>query len=75
MHPRHMDIPKLGVKLELQQLAYITAHSNTRSLTHRVRPGVKPMSSWIIVGFITAKPQWELRGCVHFLMNSPAICF
>ena len=25
LHPRHMEIPRLGVELELQLLAYITA--------------------------------------------------
>ena len=29
-----------------------SAHSNARSLTHWVRPGIKPASSWILVGFI-----------------------
>ena len=33
---------------------------NTVSLTHRVRPGIEPVSSWILVGFISAAPQWEL---------------
>ena len=33
---------------------------NTRSLTHWTRPGIEPASSWILVGFLTAKPQWEL---------------
>ena len=27
--------------------AYITAHSNARSLTHRERPGIEPSSLWI----------------------------
>ena len=39
---------------------YATAHSNTRSLTHWAKPGIKPASSWILVGFITAEPQWKL---------------
>ena len=39
---------------------YTTAHSNTRSLTHWVGPGIKTASSWILVGFITAEPPWEL---------------
>ena len=39
---------------------YTTGHSNTRSLTHRVKPGIKPASSWILVRFITAEPQQEL---------------
>ena len=34
-------------------------HSNTKSLTHWVRPGIDLTSSWIPVGFI-AEPQLEL---------------
>ena len=59
-HPQLMEVPRLGVKSELQLLAYTTAHSNARSLTHWARPGIKPASSWILVGFITTKPLWEL---------------
>ena len=40
---------------------YNTAHSNARSLTHWERPGVEPTSSWILVGFVTTQPQWELQ--------------
>ena len=36
------------------------AHSNTWFLTHWVRPGIKPTSSWIIVKFSTTEPCWEL---------------
>ena len=36
------------------------SHSNSRSLTHWVRPGIKPAFSWKVVRFITAEPQWEL---------------
>ena len=32
---------------------YTTSHSNTRSLTHRVRPGLELTSSWIRVRFVT----------------------
>ena len=35
------------------------SHSNTRSLTHWVRPGLEPASSWILVGFLT---PWATRG-------------
>ena len=31
-----------------------------RSFTHRVRPEVKPASSWALVSFITAEPRREL---------------
>ena len=33
-HLWHMEIPRLGIKSQLQLLAYTTAHSNTRSLIH-----------------------------------------
>ena len=66
-------ISRLGVKLELKLLAYITAtatqeqvvsatyttaHSNARSLTH-VKPGIQPASLWILVAFVTAEPQQD----------------
>ena len=41
--------------------ATYTAHGNTGSLTHQVGPGIKPTSSWILVVFVTAEPQWELQ--------------
>ena len=33
-HLLHMELPRLGVKLELQLLVYTTAHGKARSLTH-----------------------------------------
>ena len=66
-HLQHTEVPRLGVKLELQLLAYATAtwdpshiydlhhsHSNARSLTHWARPWIEPSSSWILVGFINS---------------------
>ena len=41
-------------------VTYTTAYGNTRSLNHGVGPGIKPESSWILIGFLTAEPQWEL---------------
>ena len=37
------------------------SHSNAGSLTHGAGPGIKPTSSWILVRFVTAEPQWELH--------------
>ena len=48
--PQQLGIQALSV-------TYTTAHGNARSLTHSVRPGIKPESSWILVGFITADPH------------------
>ena len=67
-----MEVPRLGVESELlaytviqlgvqaASLTYTTAHTNSGSLTHWARPGIKPASSWILVGFVSAAPQWEL---------------
>ena len=75
-----MEAPRLGVELELQLPAYATAtamphpsksltytvaHSNPGSLTHWVRPGIEPASSWILVGSIEAEPHQELHD-THF---------
>ena len=40
---------------------YIIAHGNAGSLTHRVRPGIEPTTSWFLVGLVSAVPQWELH--------------
>ena len=34
-----------------ESTTYTTAHGNARSLTHWARPGMEPVSSWILVGF------------------------
>ena len=62
-----MEVPRLGVGLELQLLAYTTAtamkhpshicdlhHSscNNGSLTHGAKPGMELASSWIPVGLV-----------------------
>ena len=36
------------------------SHSNARSLTHRMRPGIEPASSWMLVRFVSAEPRQEL---------------
>ena len=43
-HPRHMEVPRVGVKSELQLPAYTTATLDPPQLTemHRVRPGMEP---------------------------------
>ena len=61
-HLRHMEVPKLGVVSKLHLPVYATAKpdqsyaatcSNARSLTHRMRPGIEPTTSWILVRFLT----------------------
>ena len=45
------------------------AHGKARSLTHWVVPGIKPMSSWILVGFLTAEPQWEFQMWFYLILT------
>ena len=42
-------------------MTYATAHGNAGSLTHWVRPGIKPASSCILVRFLTHWATWAER--------------
>ena len=70
---RHVEVPRLGVKLELQLLAFTTAtemshlshicelhHCDAGSLTHWAGPGIELSSSWILVRLVSAEPHWKL---------------
>ena len=76
LHPWHMEVPRLGSNQscscgptpQLQQCqiwassaTYTTAHDNAWSLTHWARPGIEPMSLWMLVRFISAEPWQELQ--------------
>ena len=41
-------------------VTYTIAHSNAGSLTHWVRPGIEPATSWFLVWFFFAEPWREL---------------
>ena len=62
-----MEVPRLGVEMELQLSAYTTATATATwgSLTHGARLGIKTLASWILVGFVTAEPQRELVNTPH----------
>ena len=45
------------------------SHSDARSLTHRVRPGIKLTCSWIPVWFVTSEPQQEHQLFFFFFFN------
>ena len=51
-------------------VTYTTAQGNAGSLTHWVRAGIEPASSWILVGFITTEPRWELSSFYSYPINS-----
>ena len=67
-----MEVPRIGVKLELQLPAYTAAtldpshvydlHQSSQQRwisdpLSRARD-LEPVSSWILIGFISAAPQW-----------------
>ena len=64
-HSWHMEVPRLGVELKLQLPDYTTEmqnpscvcdpHGNAGTLAHWARPGIKPMSSWIPVRFLSVE--------------------
>ena len=75
LHLGYMEVPRLGVQLELGLQACATAaatcdpscicnlhHSSWQagSLTHWARPGMEPSTSWFLVSFISAVPRQEL---------------
>ena len=86
-----MEIPRLGVQSELQLPAYTTAtaaHNPSRGcdLQHSswqrqiLNPvskarGREPVSSWILVGFISAEPRWELHLHINFKMSERVLSF
>ena len=46
-------------------VTYTTAHSNAGSLTHGARPGIEPLSSWMLLGFAN---HWTMKGTPSLLM-------
>ena len=46
-------------------MTYTTAHSNSGSLTYWSRPEIKPVSSWMLIGFVTIEPRGT-SDCLFF---------
>ena len=51
------------------------AHSNARCLTHWARPRIKLIPSSLLVGFLTAEPQWDLRCDPFFFLTAHDFLF
>ena len=43
-----------------RSVTYTTAHGNAGFLAHCSGSEIEPVSSWILVQFVSAEPQWEL---------------
>ena len=82
LHPQHTEVLGLGVnwscncrpipqpqkrQIQATTASYTTAHGNAESLTQWTRPGIELTSSWILVGFVTVEPRWELPREKHFI--------
>ena len=48
-------------RIRVMSVTYTTVHGNTRCLTHRERPEIKPATSWFLVGSISAASRRELQ--------------
>ena len=67
LHPWHIEVLRLGVELQLQLPTYATATaSSAGSLNSWARPGIKPASSWILVGFVNC---WTMKGTLNLVVN------
>ena len=76
----YMEVPRLGMVSELQMLActMATATQDLSCLCHLhcssqqcqvlnpLDPRIEPSSSWILIGFVTTAPWWQLH--VKFYM-------
>ena len=74
---QHMKVPRRGAnqsgscrptpqpqQRQIIWVALVTspaAHNNAGSFIHWTGPGIEPSSSWTLVGFLIAEPQWELH--------------
>ena len=87
-HLWYMEVPRLGVKLELQLPVYTTAtatqdpshvcswhhtaHGNARSWTHWMRPGIKSTTSQFLVGFHSTVPWQKLQQWYSWTLIIPS---
>ena len=80
LHPWHVEVPRLEVKLELRLPAYTTAtatpdpscicdlHGSPRQC-QVLNPRIEPASSWILVEFVTTEPQQELHNTLFLSLS------
>ena len=56
------------LRIWAKSASYTAAHDNTGSLTHWVRPGIEPVSSWILVMFLNC---WATTGTPYNVIYLP----
>ena len=78
---QHKEVPRMGwnqiysyqppmsqaqeQQFRTASVTYTTAHRNAGSLTHWARPGIKPVSSWILVRSIN---HWAMMGTPYVVL-------
>ena len=56
--------------IRVTSVTYTIAHGNAGSLTHWVRPGLKPATSWFLVRFVSIVPLRELLYHIFLIHSS-----
>ena len=59
-----------GLGIRATSATYTTAQGNTRLLTHWTRPGIEPVTSWFLVGFVSTAPWRELPHERYFKLGT-----
>ena len=61
-------------RIRAMSAIYTTAHSNAGYIIHWWRPGIKPTSSWFLIGFVN---HWSLKGTplLIFFIGSSVLPF
>ena len=60
-------------QIQAAPVTYTTAHCNAGSLTHWVKPGIKPATSWFLVGFVSTAPWQELQESTAFIASTKEV--
>ena len=75
LHLWHMEVARLGsnwcsscqpmpqpqqLRIPATSVTYTSGHSNARSLTHWLKPGIEAITSWLLVRFVSTVSQREL---------------
>ena len=68
LYPQHMEVPRLGGRIRAAVAGLHHSHSNAGSLTHWARPGIEPVSSWILAGFVNCWAMMGTPNIQHFYL-------
>ena len=79
LHRRHMEgligttaarLHHSTAMLDLSHVCNLHHRSRQHQIFAKARPGIEPATSWILVGFVSAAPQWELLEILFFKLST-----